>query len=137
LNWQPVSFHEEGGIYDIYRIRFAAADQRLVEAELAAIPMAAGDVAGDLVDLKLTSTNPNADCCTIICSETGGCMRMESGGGAQSCRTYQVNALSDQKAETLLSQQLQRWGRDSLYEESLGVTAAILSMAAADSGDLD
>jgi glucose-6-phosphate dehydrogenase assembly protein OpcA len=133
LSWQPVSFHEEGGIYDIYRIRFAAADQRLVEAELAAIPMAAGDVAGDLVDLKLTSTNPSADCCTIICSETGGCMRMESGGGAQSCRTYQVSALSDQKAETLLSQQLQRWGRDSLYEDSLAVTATILSMAAADS----
>jgi len=42
---------------------------------------------------------------------------MEAGGGAQSCRFQQVTPLADQKAE-ILSQQLQRWGQDALYEES-------------------
>lgn len=56
-------------------------------------------------------------------------MRMEAGGGAQSCRFQQVTPLSDQKAEILLSQQLQRWGREALYEEGLAVTAQILKLA--------
>jgi len=50
------------------------------------------------------------------------------GGGAQSCR-FQVTPLAEQKAEILLSQQLQRWGQDALYEESLAVTAKILKLA--------
>ena len=56
-------------------------------------------------------------------------MRMELGGGAQNCRFQQVSSLSDQSAEELLSQQLQRWGRDVLYEESLAVTAQMLKKA--------
>jgi glucose-6-phosphate dehydrogenase assembly protein OpcA len=55
-------------------------------------------------------------------------MRMEAGGTAQSCQTEQVTALSDQKAEFLLSQQLQRWGREMLYEESLAVAVQILQL---------
>lgn len=130
LQWQPISYKQEGGDYDIKRIQFVASDGRQIEAELAAIPTAdSGDIPGDLIALRLTSTNINADCCTVLCSETGGCMRMEAGGGAQSCRIQQVTPLFDQKAENLLGQQLQRWGRDRLYEESMAVTAAILKLA--------
>lgn len=129
LGWEPVSRKKEGDIYDLQRIFFTAEDGREIEAELAAIPTAdSGDVMGDLVSLKLTSTNLNADCCTVLCSETTGCMRMEAGGGAQSCRINQVTPLNDQKAETLLSEQLQRLGQDVLYEESMAVTAKILGI---------
>jgi glucose-6-phosphate dehydrogenase assembly protein OpcA len=54
---------------------------------------------------------------------------MEAGGGAQSCRIQQVTPLFDQKTEFLLSQQLQRWGSDVLYKESLAVAAQILELA--------
>jgi len=40
-----------------------------------------------------------------------------------------VTAINDQKAEFLLSQQLQRWGREVLYEESLAVAVKILKLA--------
>jgi glucose-6-phosphate dehydrogenase assembly protein OpcA len=130
LDWEPVSSTETGGDYELRHIKFTAPDQRTIEVELAAIPMADwGEIPGDLVGLRLTSTNLDADCCTILCSESSGCMRMEAGGSAQACRTEQVNALSDQKAEFLLGQQLQRWGQDVLYEESLSVTAKILQQA--------
>lgn len=131
LQWHPVSYDHEGGDYDIRRIHFVTEEQRQVEAELAAIPTAtsAGEVPGDLIDLRLSSTNLAADCCTVLCSETTGCMRMEAGGGAQSCRFEHVSPLSEQKAEDLLSQQLQRWGGDALYEESLAVTAQILQLS--------
>ena len=130
LQWHPVSWQQEGGEYDIRRIVFNTTEGRKIEAELAAIPIAdSGEIPGDLIALRLTSTNLNADCCTVLCSETGGCMRMEAGGGAQACRIQQVTPLFDQKAENLLSQQLQRWGRDRLYEESMAVTAAILKLA--------
>ncbi|MEO0488694.1 MAG: OpcA/G6PD domain-containing protein, partial [Cyanobacteria bacterium J06659_2] len=75
-----------------------------------------------------SSTNIQAECCTVLCSETTGCMRMESGGGAQSSRIEQVTALSDQKAEFMLSRQLQRWGQDVLYEESLDLTTQLLKL---------
>ncbi len=130
LQWRPSDFAEVGGDYDLKRIHFIGADEREVEAELAGVPTAdSGGIPGDLVALRLNSTNPKADCCTVLCSETSGCMRMEAGGGAQSCRFEQVTSPSDQKAEVLLSQQLQRWGRDPLYEESLAVTAQILKLA--------
>jgi glucose-6-phosphate dehydrogenase assembly protein OpcA len=131
LQWRPVSLAEEGGDYDIMRVRFTMADGREVEAELAGIPTADwGDIAGDMVGLRLSSTNLKADCCTVLCSETTGCMRMEAGGGAQSCRIQQVTPLTDQNAEFLLSQQLRRWGQDVLYEESLAVTAQIVQLKA-------
>jgi glucose-6-phosphate dehydrogenase assembly protein OpcA len=54
-------------------------------------------------------------------------MRMESGGGAQSCRIQQVTSLEDQNTENLLGQQLQRWGRDLLYSESMAKMMEILA----------
>jgi glucose-6-phosphate dehydrogenase assembly protein OpcA len=129
LKWHPVSYEKEGGDYDIRRVRFTSSSGHTIEAELAGIPVAdVGEVAGDLISLRLGSTNLQADCCTVLCSETMGCMRMEAGGGAQSCRIQQVTPLFDQKTEQLLSQQLQRWGREVLFEESLGVTAEILKL---------
>jgi glucose-6-phosphate dehydrogenase assembly protein OpcA len=127
LKWHPVSYTPEGGDYDLRRIQFTNDAQRIIEAELAAIPVGdPGDVIGDLIDFKLSSTNLEADCCTVICSETRGCMRMEAGGGAQSCRVQHVTPLADHSAELLMSQQLQRWGRDVLFEESLALAAQIL-----------
>ncbi|WP_448560737.1 glucose-6-phosphate dehydrogenase assembly protein OpcA [Trichothermofontia sp.] len=129
LDWKPVRAVHEGGDYDLRRVYFESPTGRAIEAELAALPVAdVGEVIGDLIDLRLASTNPDADCCTILCSETMGCMRMEAGGGAQSGRIQQVTPLTDQKAETLLGQQLQRWGRELLYEESLAVTAQIIRL---------
>lgn len=129
LQWRPVSYEKEGGDYDIRRIKFTGADQRTIEAELAGVPTAdVGDVAGDLISLRLGSTNEEADCCTVLCSETTGCMRMEAGGGAQACRIQQVTPLFDQATEQLLSQQLQRWGREVLFEESLAVTVEMLKL---------
>ncbi len=127
LQWQPTAYEREGGDYDIRRVRFLGKDDRPIEVELAGIPTADwGDIPGDLISLKLDSTNPQADCCTVLCSETTGCMRMEAGGGAQSCRINQVTPLSDQKTEDLLSRQLQRWGRELLYTESMAVTYQLL-----------
>ncbi|MBW4524179.1 MAG: glucose-6-phosphate dehydrogenase assembly protein OpcA [Phormidium tanganyikae FI6-MK23] len=130
LGWEPTKREHEGDIYDLQRVYFTAADGREIEAELAGIPTAEiGEVKGDMVSLKLTSTNLKADCCTVLCSETTGCMRMEAGGGAQSCQINQVTPLlNDQKAETLLSEQLQRVGQDVLYEESMAVTAKIIKL---------
>lgn len=128
LQWNPVSYRTEGGDYDLHYIEFLTHDHRPVKAELAGVPVAPGDVMGDMIGLRLGSTNPNADCSTILCSETTGCMRMEAGGAAQSARIHQVSSLADQRAEVLLGQQLQRWGRDMLYEESMEVTSAILKL---------
>jgi glucose-6-phosphate dehydrogenase assembly protein OpcA len=129
LDWKPIRYEQEGGVYDLKHVIFEGPNQRLIKAELAAIPTADwGEILGDLVGIRLTSSNSDANTCTILCSETTGCMRMEAGGGAQACRTEQVTALSDQRAEALMSQQLQRWGRDNLYEESLAVTAQILEL---------
>jgi glucose-6-phosphate dehydrogenase assembly protein OpcA len=131
LNWRPVSYKKENGDYDITKVNFLTNDQRQVEAELAGVPVAdPGEISGDLIALRLSSTNPQANCGTLICSETGGCMRMETQGGAQSSGLFeQVNLLSEQKAEVLLSQQVQRWGHEVLFEESLAVAAQILKLA--------
>jgi glucose-6-phosphate dehydrogenase assembly protein OpcA len=130
LGWQPVSRAKVGGEYNLQTIHFVGSDQRAIEAELAAIPTAnaGGDVVGDMVGLRLASTNPQADCGTVLCSESTGCMRMESGGKAQNYRIHQVTSLADQKAEDLLSEQLRTLGQDLLYEESLAVTAQILQL---------
>ncbi|WP_370538758.1 glucose-6-phosphate dehydrogenase assembly protein OpcA [Synechococcus elongatus] len=127
LGWQPVTYRCEGGEYDLREIEFRTEDDRTVKVELAGIPVGdPGLVLGDLIALRLTSENPDADCCTILCSETTGCMRMEAGGSAQSCRTEQVAPPSNETSESLLAMQMQRWGRDALYEESLAVIAAAL-----------
>ncbi|MEM8828843.1 MAG: glucose-6-phosphate dehydrogenase assembly protein OpcA [Cyanobacteria bacterium P01_G01_bin.19] len=130
LNWAPVEYKFEGGDYDIRKVKFTDDKQRDIEAELAGIPTADwGDIPGDLISLRLSSTNLDADCCTVLCSSTTGCMRMEAGGGAQSCYIEQVTSVSDQKTEELLGQQLQRWGREMLYEESMEIASAILKLA--------
>ncbi|NJR49139.1 MAG: glucose-6-phosphate dehydrogenase assembly protein OpcA [Leptolyngbyaceae cyanobacterium CSU_1_3] len=130
LGWKPVSRDKQEDVYDLQRVYLVAADDRTIEVELAGIPTAdSGEVAGDLVSIKLASTNPDADCCTVLCSQTMGCMRMEAKGGAQACRISQVTPLDDQKAETLLSEQLHRLGRDALYEESLAVAEKVLRLA--------
>lgn len=130
LKWRPVSYHYEPGDYDIHHISLTTMEQRPVEVELAGLPAANyGDVLGDLISLRLSSTNLEADCCTALCSETAGCMRMESGGGAQSCRIQQVTSLADQNTEHLLSQQLQRSGRDRLYIDAMKLTYQILTLA--------
>jgi len=129
LSWEPTEYVEEGGIYNIKKVHFKGTNGLPIEAELAGIPVAdSGEVIGDLTGLRLLSTNENANCCTILCSETTGCMRMEAGGGAQSCQVEQVTALSDQKADFMLGQQLQRWGEDVLYEESLAMVARIMRL---------
>jgi len=129
LQWQPTAYVEEGGDYDIKKVNFKGPDGQSIEAELAAIPVADwGEILGDLTGLRISSTNLTADCCTILCSETTGCMRMEAGGGAQSCQVEQVTALSDQKADFMLGQQLQRWGEDVLYEESLATADQMMKL---------
>ena len=130
LDWQPQDYQLEGGDYDLRRISLTANRHgRSIDVELAAIPVAdVGEVLGDLTGLRMSSTNLDANCCTILCSETAGCMRMESGGGAQACYIQEVTAISDQRSDLLLEQQLQRWGEDVLFEESLAVTAHILKL---------
>jgi glucose-6-phosphate dehydrogenase assembly protein OpcA len=128
LAWQPQSMVREGGDYDIYEYGFVNKDGIEVKAELAAIPMAAGTVMGDLTGLRLSSTKGIADACHVFCSESVGCMRMEASGGAQNYTIHQVTPLADQGADTLLGQQLQRWGQELLYEESLAVTAQALTV---------
>jgi glucose-6-phosphate dehydrogenase assembly protein OpcA len=130
LEWTPLRYVEEGGDYDIRKIYFQSSyGHKEIEAELASIPVAdVGEVIGDLIGIRLTSSNQEADCCTILCSETTGCMRMEAGGGAQSCRVEEVSAISDQRADLILGQQLQRWGEDILYQESLAMADQILRL---------
>lgn len=130
LQWTPISYSYEPGVYDIHKIQFCAPNQREIEAELAGLPLAdTGQILGDLISLKLGSTNSQAKCGTVICSGTVGCMRMEAGGGAQNYRVQQVTALDDQNTEQLLGRQLQRWGRDALYDESMAIVLAILQLA--------
>ena len=54
---------------------------------------------------------------------------MEASGGAQACRIEQVTSLADQQTDQLIQKQLQRWGADALYEESLSVSMEILKLA--------
>jgi glucose-6-phosphate dehydrogenase assembly protein OpcA len=127
LNWTPIVRELEGGDYDLQRLKFTSDRQQQIEVELAGIPVAdTGDIAGDLIALKLSSTNLQADCCTVFCSQTTGCMRMEASGGAQACYIQQVAPLQDRKTEELLSQQLRRYAKEMLYQESMKVTDKIL-----------
>ncbi len=128
LRWEPISYDYEGGDYDIRRVKLQNEEQKEIVAELAGIPTDAGEIPGDLISIRLSSTNLEADCCTVLCSETTGCMRMEAGGGAQSCRIQQVTPLFDQKTEQLLLKQVQRWGREVLYEESMTPTYKMLQL---------
>ncbi|MFN3926451.1 MAG: glucose-6-phosphate dehydrogenase assembly protein OpcA [Pseudanabaenaceae cyanobacterium] len=129
LHWRVTRRTKVGGDYDIQRITFTGKDGNHIQAELAAIPLAqTGQIVGDLIGLRLTASNQNTDACNIFCSESTGCMRMEASGGAQSYRTHQVSPLVDQSADALLGQQLQRWGRDILFEESLAAICQVLAV---------
>ncbi len=129
LNWQPQSCQEEIEDYDILNFKLIDPQGKEIKAELAGVPVGdSGSILGDLISLKLTSSNLDVDCCTILCSETTGCMRMEAGGNAQTCLVNQVTSLADQNTEQLLSQELQRWGKDVLFEESIEFTQQILQL---------
>jgi glucose-6-phosphate dehydrogenase assembly protein OpcA len=132
LQWSAHSYSFTDGDYDIREISFTASNHKEVIVELVGVPVSDwGEIPGDLIGVKLASvSNPKADCSTILCSETTGCMRLESGGGAQNAKTEQVMAPTDEKAEELMSQQLQSWGRDMLYEESLAMIVQILKLRA-------
>jgi glucose-6-phosphate dehydrogenase assembly protein OpcA len=130
LGWEPTGYVREGGDYRLRKVSFQTSAGRQVRVELASMPLAeVGDVVGDIMGIKLFSTNPEANCCTILCSETAGCMQMELKGGAQTCMVEQVNSLSDQNAEQLVSSYFSRSGHDWLYEETMNVLGKILALA--------
>jgi len=129
MDWTLKGYKNEGGDYDVEKVYFEGEGGREIEAELAGVPVIdQGEVMGDLTGVRMQSTNPQANCNTILCSETVGCMRMESGGSAQSSLVKEVTSLSDQRSDLLLGQQLQRWGEDVLFEESLAKTSEILAL---------
>lgn len=128
LQWEVVSYRHTGGDYDLREVDFVAPDGRKIHTELAGMPTAnTGEIPGDLMGIRLLSTNPKANCSTVLCSEVAGCMQMESKGGTQSARVAEVTSLGDRSAEDLMAEYLQRWGRDLLYEETMMVVAKILS----------
>jgi glucose-6-phosphate dehydrogenase assembly protein OpcA len=128
LQWQPVSYKHTGGDYDLREVDFVAPDGRKIHTELAGMPTAnIGEIPGDLMGVRLNSTNPKANCITVLCSEVAGCMQMEMRGGTQTARVEEVSSLSERNAEDLLAEYLQRWGRDLLYEQTMTVVAQILS----------
>jgi glucose-6-phosphate dehydrogenase assembly protein OpcA len=130
LQWEPVSYTHTGGDYDLREVDFVAPDGRKIHTELAGMPVGdVGDIPGDIMGVRLTSTNPKANCATVLCSEVAGCMQMETRGGTQSARVDEVTSLAERNAEDLLAEYLQRWGRDLLYEETMAVVAQILSKA--------
>ena len=127
LQWQPSQYTREGGDYDLRIVEFTAPNGRVIHAELAGMPVVdVGEIPGDLMAIRLNSTNPQADCCTVLCSEVAGCMQMEAGGGAQACRVGEVKDTADRGAVDLLAEYLRRWGQEVLYEESMTVLAKIL-----------
>ncbi|MFS8899982.1 glucose-6-phosphate dehydrogenase assembly protein OpcA [Synechococcus sp. H60.2] len=130
LGWTPTERAQtQEHDYEIDRIRFQTQTGGEVRAELAAVPLASEmSQPGDLIGLRLTSSNQEVDACTVLCSETTGCMRMEAMGGAQRCVVRQVAPLEHDSLETLLAAELQRPGPDYLYEETLGVVAQILKL---------
>jgi glucose-6-phosphate dehydrogenase assembly protein OpcA len=131
LGWEPVAYQMVGGDYQLRQLQFAAADGRTIKVELASMPIVeVGEVVGDLMGIQLDSTNPQANCNTILCSETAGCMRMESGGKAQSGLVAQVNSVADQNAEKLVAANFHRANRDWLYAETMTILSKILSLNA-------
>ncbi|NEP04417.1 MAG: glucose-6-phosphate dehydrogenase assembly protein OpcA [Okeania sp. SIO4D6] len=60
LDWQPTAYTETGGDYDIVHVKFTSPTDKEILAELAAIPTADyGEIPGDLVGVRLGSSNPN------------------------------------------------------------------------------
>lgn len=129
LGWEPQSYQLVGGDYQLRHLQFLTSDGRTVQVELASMPIAeVGEVVGDLMGVKLDSSIPNSNCNTILCSETAGCMRMESGGKAQKGLVEQVNSVADQNAEQLVAANFHRSNPDWLYAESMDILSKILSL---------
>ncbi|MGQ9838831.1 MAG: glucose-6-phosphate dehydrogenase assembly protein OpcA [Cyanobacteriota bacterium] len=130
LGWTPIErVQTKEHDYLIDRIRFQNVNGGEVMAELAAVPLASEMTQpGDLIGMRLTSSDIHADACTVLCSETTGCMRMEAKGGAQSCLIRQVVPIEQDSLDTLLTAELQRLGPDHLYEETLAVVDQILKL---------
>jgi glucose-6-phosphate dehydrogenase assembly protein OpcA len=131
LDWEPTAFKSIGGDYQLREIHFQAANGREVLVEMASMPIVeVGDVVGDLMGIKLASTNPAANCTTILCSETEGCMRIESHGKAQTGLVEQVNSLADQNAEQLVASNFRRASQDWLYEDTMKILSKMLNLVA-------
>ena len=65
LNWEPVSYIELDSDYDIAHIKLTGGNDQEILAQLGAIPTADfGEIPGDLVGLRLGSSNPDADITT-------------------------------------------------------------------------
>jgi len=111
-----LSLRTRRGDYDIKRIQFVTDDQRQVEAELAGILTADTVKFGRSNCLRLNSTIWRQT--VVQCCVGNDWLYGWKRGGAQSCRFQQVTPLADQKAEILLSQQLQRWGQDALMKKA-------------------
>lgn len=128
LDWNPVERTQAlEHDYLIDRILFTTPRETSIKAELASVPVATETTeVGDLIGLRLNSSDTQVDACTVLCSETTGCMRMETMGGAQSCSIRQVSAIDNPSVDVLLEKQLHRLGPDRLYEESLEMTLKIL-----------
>lgn len=130
LQWQPTSYKHSGGDYDLREVDFVAPDGRHIHTELAGMPTAdVGEIPGDIMGVRINSSNPQANCSTVLCSEVAGCMQMETKGGTQTARVDQISSIADRQAEELLAEYLQRWSRDLLYEETMAVLADILAQA--------
>ncbi len=130
LGWTPVQrVRRQEYDYLIDRVTLQGENGREIQAELGAVPLTSeATAAGDLIGLRLTSTDTSADACTVLCSETTGCMRMETMGGAQACHIRQVSPVEHDTVDVLLERQLQRVGADLLFEESLQMAAQILKL---------
>jgi glucose-6-phosphate dehydrogenase assembly protein OpcA len=128
LAWEPTSYIHLGGEYDLRQVELTNSQGRKIQVELAGMPVAdSGDIPGDLMAVRLDSSNPNAKCATVLCSEVAGCMQIEKGGKTQAAYVEEVRNTGDRNAEDLLAEYFPRWGQELLYEETMDVVAAILS----------
>jgi glucose-6-phosphate dehydrogenase assembly protein OpcA len=142
LEWQPISrkiqhqpesteHSEEYQIITTQIITFRNPAGSTIEAELTGLEIKnPGLVIGDIIDFRISSNQPNTNCCTILCSETIGCTRMQR-GTHENCYLQQVSPIAEQSSESLLANQLRSWSRDHLYEESLAIAAQILQLPTA------
>jgi glucose-6-phosphate dehydrogenase assembly protein OpcA len=79
LGWTPVAYRRLGGDYDVRQVDFQSPQGHLATTELGAIPIGdPGEIAGDLIGIRVSSGGSEEHTCAILCSETTGCMRMEA-----------------------------------------------------------
>lgn len=106
LGWHRVDsqFLEEGGI----AAEFQRNDGATVRFRLMHVPMGHPKAhPGAIVGLRLICQPPEgAALCVILCSESGGCMRLESGGMAAMQLVEEVVPLPEEKEEVELARLL-------------------------------